>query len=188
MMKTLTLGISAAALVMTGAAIAAPGGSRPNPDADGNGIVTRAEAQTHAAAMFTRMDANNDGQLNQADRDLRRQERRAKMFEALDADSNGSVTRDEFMAFKHEGKGDRDGKRHRMGKRGHRGGGMMMMRQADTNNDGAISQAEFSAAASLRFDAIDANKDGQITQEERQAHRQEMRSKWREAKQQRDAG
>ena len=60
-------------------------------------------------------------------------------------------------------------------KRGHRG--MAMMRRADTNGDKMISRAEFEAAALARFNRVDANKDGKITKEERQAHRAEMRSK-----------
>ena len=201
-MKKFAFGLSTAALLMAGAAIAAPqGGGRMNPDADGNGVVTRAEAQAQATAQFARMDANKDDQINQADHDLRRQERRTKMFDALDTNKDGSVTRAEYMAFKPEprpakdgksaadagsatdAKGPRDGKRHHMGKRGHRGGAMMM-RGVDADNNGSISQAEFTAAAMRRFDAVDANKDGQITREERQAQREQMRGKWREAKQQ----
>ena len=47
-------------------------------EADG---VTRAEAQTRAAAMFDRMDANDDGFLTQEDRQGRRWGRRGAASE-----------------------------------------------------------------------------------------------------------
>ena len=49
--------------------------------------------------------------------------------------------------------------------------------KADANGDKAISQAEFVAGALARFDRMDANKDGKVTAEERQAMRQAMRDK-----------
>jgi len=49
---------------------------------------------------------------------------------------------------------------------------------ADTNNDGAISQAEFTAGALTMFDAADADRDGTLTQAERQAAREAMKAKW----------
>lgn len=48
-------------------------------------------------------------------------------------------------------------------------------RKADTNGDGAISKAEFVAAALKRFDMLDANHDGTVTKAERQAAFQKMR-------------
>ncbi|MCB2064242.1 MAG: EF-hand domain-containing protein [Novosphingobium sp.] len=195
MNKTLLVGLSALALVGGGtAALAAHHGGGMKADANGDGIVTRAEAQTGAAAMFAKMDANSDGVLNAADREARMKERRTKMFAAIDADGNGQISREEFMAHKHEGKrgemrGDKDGMKggmgHKMGMRGHRGGKMMQM--ADANKDGSISKAEFTAAAMSRFDKTDANNDGKVTAEERQAAREQMRAKWREMKQGGDA-
>lgn len=40
----------------------------------------------------------------------------------------------------------------------------------DANADGKLTKAEFDAAQRARFDAIDVNKDGSITREERTAH------------------
>jgi len=187
-MKKLAIGLSAAALALTGTAFAAHHEGRVKPDSDGDGVVTREESQAHALAMFAKLDVNNDGLLNTADRELRRKQRREKMFAKLDADNNGSISQDEFMAFEGPGKhrkgmgkadGEGPGKHHRRGMRGH-GGGMKIMKMADSNNDGAVSHDEFTAAAANRFARIDSDNDGQITKEERQAHRQEMRGKWRD--------
>lgn len=186
-MKKFTLGLSLAALTMAGTAYAQDAGTRPSPDADGNGVVTRAEAQAFASQMFTRLDVNNDGQIDEADREARRQQRRSEMFAKLDVDGDGQISRAEYMGFERDRDGDRRGKRGMRG--GHRGGhhGMKMMRSADTDNDGAISQDEFTAAALQHFDRMDANSDGQVTQEERKAAREEMRGKWRQMKDARNA-
>src|SRR3546814_7484322 len=65
-----------------------------------------------------------------------------------------------------------------LGHHGMRGGHGMMMK-ADTNGDKAISQTEFQTAALARFDAQDANKDGQVTAAERKAAREAKRAEWR---------
>lgn len=154
-MKKITLFTLGAALIAV-PALAAPGGKMG--DADGDGVLTRAEAQAAATQMFAKMDANGDGQLDATDRATKRAERGEKHAEAGEG---------------HRGK--RDGMRGHRGKRG--GHGMMMMARADTDGDKAISQAEFQTAALARFDSVDANKDGQVTADERKAHRETMRAK-----------
>jgi EF hand len=145
-------------------------------DGDGNGAVSRSEAQAGASKAFARMDANGDGALTPADREARMAERRAAMFDRLDADKNGQISRKEFAA---RPAGEKQGKRgHRMGMGmgmwGERGGAMMMQR-ADANSDGRITQAEFTAAALARFDRTDADRNGEVTAAERKA----MRENWR---------
>ncbi|GGC37737.1 hypothetical protein GCM10011371_26510 [Novosphingobium marinum] len=178
-MKKLVLGVSIAALTVTGAAYA-QNEMRPRGDSDGNGVISRDEAQASAASMFARMDVNGDGVINPDDREARR----AQMFDRIDTDNDGSISRDEFEAMRgHHGmRGERGERGDRMGRKAHNRGGhaFKMMRMADANNDGAISQAEFTAAAMTRFETADANNDGQVTKEERQAARKAMREQWRE--------
>lgn len=186
MTRRLLIGLSAIALAATGgAALAHNHGGGMKADADGNGVVTRAEAEASAKKMFARMDADGNGMLTAADREARMAARRAEMFASMDTDRNGQISRDEFMAHRHEGKGDGKGG-HKMGMRGH-GYGKMMTGMADANKDGSITQAEFVAAALARFDKADANKDGQVTAEERKAMYEQMRGKMREMKQDRPA-
>jgi hypothetical protein len=181
----LTLG----AALVAAPVLAAPGGGAKG-DADGNGVLTRAEAQAHATQMFAKMDANKDGKLDAADRAARHAEMQAKIFERLDANKDGSISKAEWdqhgadRAAKRAERGDkradagegkRDGMRGHHGKRG--GDRGMMSGKADTDGDKAISQAEFQTAALARFDAADANKDGQVTAEERQAQRGAWRAK-----------
>lgn len=195
MKKTVSLMTLAAALVAV-PVLAAPGGGVMG-DADGNGVRTRAEAQAAAAQMFARMDANKDGKLDAADRAAKHAEMQAQRFTALDADKDGSISKAEWDQHaadraakrterreKRAAAGDAgaQGQHHAMGgghdmMRGH--GGMMhgMMMKADTDGDKAISPAEFTAASLARFDRMDANKDGQVTAEERRAAWSAMRGK-----------
>lgn len=181
MNKKITLLTLGAALIAV-PVLAAPGGDR-------NATQTRAEAQAKAAEMFARMDANKDGKLDAADRAAKRTEMQAKMFERLDADKDGNISKAEWdqhgadraanRAERGEPRADAgEGKRGMRGHHGKRGGHHdMMMGKADTDGDKAISQAEFQTAALARFDAADANKDGQVTPEERKAQHGVWRAK-----------
>ncbi|WP_079639813.1 EF-hand domain-containing protein [Sphingopyxis flava] len=192
-MTILTLG----AALIAAPALAAPG-ERGMGDAEGNRVLTRAEAQTGAANMFAKMDINKDGKLDAADQAARQAAMQAKRFAALDANSDGSISKTEWdqhnsrrEAKRAERKEKRsaeaseagEGKRGLRGLHGKRGGhhGMRghqgMMMKADTNGDKAISQAEFEAAALARFDRLDTNKDGQVTAEERRAQRAAWKAK-----------
>lgn len=53
------------------------------------------------------------------------------------------------------------------------GGGMMRL---DANHDGVITRAEMTAEAEARFAAMDTDKDGKVTPEERAAARNAMRA------------
>ena len=165
---TISLLAGAAVLAASGVALAQDGPGR-------NAQLTRAAAQEHAAAAFTRMDANGDGKVDAADREARHKAH----FNRIDADGNGAVSYEEFSA-QH---GKRDGRRAGRGDRpegermGMRGG---MRGMADADKDGTLTQAEFTAAALARFDAADADKNGTVTAAERKAQRDQMRSQWRE--------
>jgi EF hand len=186
-MKKLTLALTVAALALTGTAYAAPGDARP--DAPRGGVATRAEAQTRAAQRFEQLDANHDGKIDQTDRAERRAAMLKSRFEQLDADHDGKLSLGEFESRPAMAEGRQrgemrrgHGKRHMAMGDGHRKGhGMMAGRMADADHDGAVTQAEFTAAALQRFDRLDANHDGSVTAEERQA----MRAEWREHRQDR---
>lgn len=174
MTKNLMIGLSAAALALTGASAALAGEGRRG--GDGDRTVTRAEAETRGAEMFARMDVNKDGKLDAADRSARQ----AEHFTRLDTNKDGQLSREEFAAGRPDrpAAGERGERRERMGRRGRHGGrgGMMILRMADANKDGAITQAEFTAAHARHFDMVDTNKDGSISPEERKAARDKMRA------------
>lgn len=205
MKKPIILTLSMAAMLAAGGAYAAQGQFqgqlKPKMDADGNGVITRAEAQAQATSMFARMDVNRDGKIDQADRQLRRETMKTHMFERLDANKDGTLSKAEFLAGR--GAGERGGRRqhmaganedgagmHRRGGRGGkmRGGMMGAARVADADKDGAITPAEFTTAALTRFDAMDTNKDGQVTRAERQAARAQMKAQWQQQRNARTQG
>lgn len=163
-------------------------------DSDGDGFVTRAEAEAVAAhrshmsqmrpgkrrdpaAMFARIDGNKDGQITRAEADAARAalaeriQRKATggLFDRADSNRDGIVTRGEFEAARALG-------RHRM-----MAGGPMrmhamaghMFEMADADKDGRVSLQEATAMSLRHFDSADSNRDGLVTREERrQLHRQ----------------
>ncbi len=66
----------------------------------------------------------------------------------------------------------------------HHGGMKMekMFSEQDTDGNGTVSKAEFDAHATKRFESMDANKDGGLTQEEIKAHFEAKRAEWKAKK------
>ncbi len=184
---SLLLGTVAALMSVPALAAPAAGGARANPDADNDGVLTRAEVEANVAQRFAKLDANQDGKVDEGDRAAHRQAKADAMFTAADTDRNGSISRAEFdaaqaarqakraerraaMAERRSGSEHGGGHHGKRGKRGH-GGGERLLAMVDTNGDKAVTAAEMRTAALARFDRIDANKDGQVTAEERSAMR-----------------
>jgi Ca2+-binding EF-hand superfamily protein len=182
-MRKLTLSLMAAATIVTiggGAALAqqAPAVRQ---------AMTRAAMEQRAQRAFDRLDANNDGKIDQTDRAARQKAR----FDRLDADKNGQLSYAEFTAVQAQRAGDdhgRSAERHsrhgdrRVAMRGmgrgmaHGPGGLI--RVADADKDGVITRAEFQAAALQRFERLDINKDGTVTGDEAKAARDNLRQQW----------
>lgn len=171
---TLALTLAAGSMLVGGSAIAYAQSER--------GPMTRDAVIERTTKAFERMDANSDGVINEADREARLSERFAKM----DADGDGVLSEAEFAAAheqrraerqeRRETRGERRGGRQAMrGGRGGRGGPQAMLKRADANGDGQVTQAEMQAAALARFDRMDTNGDGTITRDERRAAMQAMR-------------
>ncbi|PZU10083.1 EF-hand domain-containing protein [Sphingomonas sp.] len=80
-------------------------------------------------------------------------------FDAMDANHDGILTRDEMSAQMAA----------RMGEAPPPERLDMMFRMIDTDGDGKATIAEFEAAEAARFSAMDADHDGTLTPEERRA-------------------
>ena len=208
-MKSIAIGLSLAALAIAGAALA----EQTAVSGQGmERSWTRADALARADRLFSKLDVNGDGKLDPADREARRAARfdridsnkdgqisRAEFsamrpgmgrrgmggHEAHDAGHDaGRDGRDGAgMADDQKDAGHRGGRGMHHGRMGGGMGGMMLMHMADSNRDGTVSKAEFTAAAANRFDTSDTNRDGQLTPEERQAARAMMRERMHSMKQ-----
>jgi Ca2+-binding EF-hand superfamily protein len=174
-------------------------------DVDGDGAISREEAEGHfLAKKFDKLDANGDGLLTADElaamkkrggkgkwkhRDKDPQARAERIMAKLDADSSGSISRDEaeghFLAKKFDAlDADGDGlltldelaamkghhkKRGKHGKR-HKDPSVhaeRKMSKLDADGDGVLSRAEVEGTRlEEKFTAIDADGDGKITKEE----------------------
>lgn len=168
-MKTLVIG-GLVALAVGGVAMAQDGQRGPRAaDTDGDGRISQAEFVAGALQRFDSRDANRDGTATaeeaRAAMEAHRAERRAGAFARLDTNSDGMISRTEFDAraeHRGEGEGRRGGGRGDRGHRGHGGGGI----EAD-----GVTRAEAETRAASRFDRMDSNDDGFLTQEDRQGRR-----------------
>lgn len=152
---------------------------------------TRAQIEAAVQARFARADADHDGfitreevraraEAGRPDRQARRGERRGELFDRLDSDHDGAISRDEFdarPAVRGEGRG-RLAHRGRGMRGGFGGNGFGAM---DDDGDGRISMAEANRQALGWFDGVDTDRDGAISQDEREA----ARAAWRERRQER---
>ena len=154
-------------------------------DANKDGAITTAEvAESHAA--FTAKFKDFEGKGPHVMR-LERQHRDPKeAFDRMDANKDGALSRDEFAKAHEErierrveirekrkeaAKDGKDVRKHVMRMGGGRGFGERMIVLADSDKDGRITLREAEALALQHFDQMDANKDGQVTPEERRSGR-----------------
>jgi hypothetical protein len=173
-------------------------------DTNRDGFVTRDEVEAIHTRMMAAMDKTGDVEKRLAERGVFVGDRGA-MFDRLDTNHDGSISRQEFTAGRPEVRQERvmimrggpdggpsapgalppmDGHpgmemhmRHMggMGGKGMAGFGGHLFEMADANHDGRVSLAEAQAAALAHFDKADINHDGRITPGEHQQMRQTIR-------------
>ena len=182
-------------------------------------VMTRDEVVTHVRDMFARLDTNKDGYVTREEVEALHQKMagamgmagdmgrrfaqhgmmmgdRGAVFDKLDANHDGSISRQEFMAAQPQVQERRmiimrdggpdgaaapgaPGMKMRMHGMGMGGFGGHLFDMADGNKDGRVSLAEAQAAALAHFDKADLNHDGKLTPEERQQAHQQMRAQRR---------
>ncbi len=160
--KHLLASLAAAAAVASVSASAQTTSSDTGRTTPARAEVTRTQAQDRAARVFDRLDANKDGQLDQADRSARQRAR----FDRVDADADGAISFEEFSAL-----------RERRSARAPRRGPMAHGPRANPDGARAISRDAFTSRALARFDRADADKDGVVTAEERRSMREMRRER-----------
>ncbi len=119
------------------------------------------------AGHFSKADTNGDGKLSRAEVE-KAMPHLAGKFDSIDTNKDGQLSRGELNAWKKAHRGERQAK------------AAERFRHADGDGDGAISRAEAEKHAprlARKFDLIDGNKDGKLTQDELRAYREAKRSR-----------
>jgi hypothetical protein len=155
-------------------------------DANQDGSLTQAEFEAGREALFERLDRDRDGALTMREARHARSEARAgapaRRFDHADANNNGAVSREEFLAgpsarfdrLDSNGDGaltpDEQARARAAVERG-RGRRRAELIAADVNGDRVLSRDEFAAAGAHLFEALDANRDGRLVRAEAEASR-----------------
>jgi Ca2+-binding EF-hand superfamily protein len=120
---------------------------------------------TRSVSRFSRADTDGNGKLSRAEVGKAMPQLSGR-FDSIDTDRDGQLSRGELRAWMKAHKGERQAK------------AAERFKHADTDGDGAISRAEAEQHAprlAQKFDLIDSNKDGKLTQEELRAYREARR-------------
>ena len=190
MRKFLFVAAGVAALAGAGLAMAQEQGPRGplRYDSNSDGVLTRQEFDAGHAARFTEMDANRDGQVTREERRAQHQARGGEgrrgghhraAFSRADANNDGNITREEFLARPNQAFDRIDANRNGIIEASERpqprergeGGARRERFNPDADGNGSISQSEHAAMGARMFERMDANSDGRVTQDERQARR-----------------
>jgi hypothetical protein len=127
-------------------------------------------------AMFDRLDANHDGVISRAEFMAGRPEIREERMMIMRPDAHGAIPPMPPMPPMDGHPGMNMGMHmHHMGGMGMGGFGGRLFEMADANHDGRVSLAEAQAAALAHFDKADINHDGRISPDEHMQVREEMR-------------
>jgi Ca2+-binding EF-hand superfamily protein len=118
-----------------------------------------------AAGLFSKADTDGNGTLSRAEAE-KAMPQLAGRFDSIDTNKDGQLSRGELNAWKKAHRAERQAK------------AAERFKHADTDGDGAISRAEAEKNAprlAQKFDQIDSNKDGKLTQDELRAYREAKR-------------
>ncbi len=95
---------------------------------------------------FDRLDANGDGKITADEMNAKH----ADMIAAADANGDGGVTKEEMKAYHEKRRAE-----------------MRAKHNPDKNGDGVVDKEEYLASAEERFDRMDKNDDGVISEDEK---------------------
>ncbi len=119
------------------------------------------------------LDTDGDGRVSQAEFTAK-DGKNAADFARIDANRDGYVTAAEMDAYKAGMKSGKDPHQAGHHQSGQHQSSPSKMKQADTDGDGRVSQAEHTAWSTAEFSRMDTNRDGYITSDEMDKHHQQM--------------
>lgn len=133
-------------------------------------ITLAATKNARLAEQFRRADADGNGMLSRAEAE-RAAPLLAKQFDAIDANRDGRISAEEIRAFRRTGRSER---RARGGAQGTQAGAKfeLYFARADTDGDGVLLRAEAERGlprVAKKFERIDRDGDGRLTREEMRA-------------------
>lgn len=99
---------------------------------------------------FSRLDKNGDGAVSLDEMT----ERQRDFFARADSNADGKLTQEEMRAFAQERRAE-----------------IKARRFPDENKDGVVSRQEYTSAYDRRFEELDADRDGKLTEDEIRAPR-----------------
>ena len=159
-------------------------------DANGDGSVTIEEFQGSSKTRFERIDADNNGVISKEEfanyMQSRRDDRHKDRLAAMDADKDGQVSKEEFLnasqarAERKFARMDKDdngllsGDELTSHKKHKPHFGKKVFSKLDANGDGQITQEESQAAWSEWFKRLDTNSDQVVSGDEIE----QARSRW----------
>lgn len=156
-------------------------------DTNGDGNLTREEMKARremagkggegkgkGKGKLKEADTNGDGALSLNEATDAGMDRLVENFGKIDADGNGQVTKEEMKAHR------------KMAHESGEGKGKGKLREADTDQNGALSIDEASAAGMDKmvenFDKVDLDGDGELSREEMKQLRKQLRQKKQQGK------
>ncbi|WCK02323.1 EF-hand domain-containing protein [Agrobacterium tumefaciens] len=127
-------------------------------DTNKDGKITKEEFAARQDALFAEIDKDKDGSITPKEI---REYRQAKMeaFRAAHPRPEGDAAKGPEGKRAEREHGGRQG----WGKHGGKGAAYALFRTADTDENGQVSKAEFTAAGEKMFERLDRNKDGVIS-------------------------
>lgn len=133
-------------------------------------IALAATKDARLAEQFRRADADGNGMLSRVEAE-RAAPLLAKPFDAIDANRDGQISPEEIRVFRRAG---RSGRGARGSARGAQAGAKFehYFARADSDGNGALSRAEAEQGlprVAKKFERIDRDGDGRLTREEMQA-------------------
>jgi len=116
-------------------------------DTDQQAAAPQGDKASPAMPMMGALDADNDGAISRQEFMAGHQMRGNQGYGAADADNDGAISREEFM---------QSGQQRREAR----------FKELDADGDGRLTQQEMSNRAAAKFKAMDADGDGRLTQDE----------------------